>query len=170
MTEIQNQAGRSSGHRHELPSVKREYRVGPAVYIDPENGFPVVVDISATGFRCPHCGFLWRADFWTGNVRLGPGRRRCAQCGEDYDDGSREWPELPLRSKFRYCCPPIVAAICGGIAFAAVFTLFLPVPDWRMTAMGLLFACFPIFLFFLVRPPWVLLSIHRYNKSASPTQ
>ena len=152
-----------------LPLVKREYKIGPATYMDPIYGIRRVA-VPATSYRCPHCGHLLRADFWSGNVRLGPGVRRCAQCAGEYDDGSREWPELSLGNKLRFCCPPILAGVSGGIVVAAVLVLFLRQPDWRVTAAGLVIALFPLFLFFLVRLPWILLSIRRYNKLSFPLQ
>jgi hypothetical protein len=154
----------SSGHGNRLPFVKREYKVGPATYLDPIYGVPRWIAFPATSYRCPHCGHLLHADFWSGNVRLGPGALRCASCGENYDDGSREWPELSLRSKLRFCCPPILAAIIGGLILADIFSLFLPQLDWRVTIFGLALTCFPLFLFLLVRLPWILLSIRRYNE------
>ena len=153
-----------------LPLVKREYKIGPATYMDPFYGIVRFLSIPATSFRCPHCGHLLRADFWSGNVRLGPGVRRCAQCAGEYDDGSREWPQLPLGSKLRFCCPPILVGISGGIVVAAVLVLFLRQPDWRVTAAGLVIALFPLFLFFIVRLPWILFSIRRYNKLSFPLQ
>jgi hypothetical protein len=46
---------------------------------------------------------------------------------------------------------------------ASIVVVFLPQPDWRVAVIGLIFAFIPVFLFFLVRLPWVLLSIRRYN-------
>ena len=150
-----------------LPLIKREYKVGPATYFDPFYGIRWI-GVPATSYRCPHCGHLLHADFWSGNVRLGPGVRRCVQCGEQYDDGSREWPQLSLGKKLRFCCPPILAGLSGGIAFAAVAVLFFPQPDWRVTVAGLVFAVFPLLIFFLVRLPWVFLSVRRYNARGNP--
>lgn len=163
-------AGHPSEHGTGLPSVKREYKIGPAIYQDPFFGISRSIPIPATSYRCPHCGHLLQADFWSGNIRLGPGVRRCVQCGELYDDGSREWPKLTAGKKLRFCCPPILAGIAGGMALAAFAVLFLPQPDWRMTVFGLLLAFAPMLLFFLFRLPWVLLSIHRYNGPSSPLQ
>jgi len=159
-----------SQHGTALPSVKREYKVGPATYFDPIYGITRFVGVPATSYRCPHCGHLLHADFWSGNIRLGPGVRHCAQCGELYDDGSREWPQLTAGTKLRFCCPPILAGISGGMVLAAFAVLFVPQPDWRMTVFGLILAFVPMFLFFLFRLPWVLLSIHRYNGPSSPLQ
>jgi hypothetical protein len=160
----------SSGHGTRLPFVKREYKVGPATYLDPIYGVPRWIAFPATSYRCPHCGHLLHADFWTGNVRLGPGIRRCAQCGQEYDDGSREWPQLSFGKKLRLCCPPILAGISGGMALAAVLVLFLPQPDWRVTVAGLVIASFPLLLWVLLRLPWVFLSIRRYNRQTFPFQ
>ena len=162
----QSKTGPFSQHGTRLPLVKREYKIGPATCWDPIYGITRFIAVPARSYRCPHCGHLWRADFWSGNVRLGPGMRQCSQCGEDYDDGSREWPQLSVGKKLRFCCPPILAGISGGMVFAAIAVLFLPKPDWRATVAGLVFAVFPLFLFFLVRLPWVFLSIRRYNRQA----
>ena len=159
----QSETSLFSQHGTKLPLVKREYKIGPATYWDPIYGITRFIAVPATSYRCPHCGHLLHADFWSGNVRLGPGVRRCSQCGEDYDDGSREWPQLSVGKKLRFCCPPILAGISVGILFAGVAMLFLPQPDWRVTVAGLVFAVFPLFLFFLVRLPWVFLSVRRYN-------
>jgi hypothetical protein len=156
-------AGAPLGDSIRLPLVKREHTIGPATYLDPIYGFLRVVAIPATSYRCLHCEHLLRADFWSGNVRLGPGVRRCAQCSEEYDDGSREWPQLSFANKVRFCCPPILAGISGGMVVASIVVVFLPQPDWRVAVIGLIFAFIPVFLFFLVRLPWVLLSIRRYN-------
>jgi len=168
--ESEDATGVLSGHGTRLPLVKREYTIGPATYLDPIYGFVRFLGVPATSYRCPHCGHLLHADFWSGNVRLGPGIRRCTQCGQEYDDGSREWPQLSFGKKLRFCCPPILAGISGGMVLAAVLVLFLPQPDWRLTVAGLLLAVTPVFLFFLVRLPWVFLSIRRYNKQTFPFQ
>src|SRR5215472_6131027 len=79
-------------------------------------------------------------------------------------------PNYLLEKRLRFCCPPILAGIGGGIVFAAGLVLFLPQPEWRVTVAGLVLAVLPLFLFFLVRLPWVFLSIRRYNKQAYPFQ
>jgi hypothetical protein len=179
MSSLRSQRGtavseRGTDHRSQhgagLPSVRREYKVGSAAYFDPIYGITRFVGVPATSYRCPYCGHLLHADFWSGNIRLGPGVQHCVQCGELYDDGTREWPQLTTGKKLRFCCPPILAGIAGGMALAAFAVLFLPQPDWWMTVFGLILAFVPMFLFFLFRLPSVLLSIHRYNGPSSPLQ
>lgn len=176
MSRLQNQQGSSPcgswtdqpwRQRAGLPSVKREYRVGPAAYFVSVLGFTRAAAIRATSYRCPHCGHLLRADFCSGNITLGLGVRCCAECGEWDDDGPGEWPQLTVGQKMHFCCPPILAGIAGGMALTALAALFFPYPDWRVTAAGLVFAFVPMFFFILIRQPRVLLSIHRYNRPSS---
>src|SRR5258708_18842210 len=151
----------------EIPRVKREYKVRSVTVFDPRYGLCFPIGFPCTSYTCPHCGHVLYVDFWSQNVRLGPGIRKCTQCGESYDDGSREWPQLPFNQKLRYCFPPVVIGICGGIVLAAIAVLFLPQPDWRVMVAGLVIASSPLLLCCLVRAPWVFVSISRYNKSVS---
>jgi hypothetical protein len=151
----------------ELPPVKREYKTGPVTVFDQEYGQYFSISLPCTSYTCPHCGHILHADFWSQNVRIGPGYRKCVQCGEGYDDGSREWPQLPFSQKLRYCFPPVLRGICGGFLLAVAVVLFVPQRDWRLAVAGLGIASFPWLLWCLVRLPWVLLSIRRYNKSVS---
>jgi hypothetical protein len=66
-----------------------------------------------TSYSCPHCGRTFRRDFWQYNVGLGSGKRVCRQCGKFFDDGTREWPDLPSAKKLRFLFPPLLVAVCG---------------------------------------------------------
>jgi hypothetical protein len=116
-----------------------------------------------TAYKCPHCGHVFRRDFWSANFWLGPGDRICKNCGDIFDDGSREWPELSMARKFRIFFPPLLVGISGGFMLAGVLTLFLPVPDWRVVLFASVIALLPALLWSLIRLPWVIRSIHRYN-------
>jgi hypothetical protein len=55
-------------------------------------------------YRCPHCSVVFRTDYWPDSVRLGCGERACRQCGNVFDDGTREWPQLLRQSKTEILC------------------------------------------------------------------
>lgn len=130
--------------------------------------FRLLIFFRWTSYKCPHCGHVFRRDFWPGNVRLGSGERICTQCAGVFDDGSREWPLLPVYKKLRFFFPPLLLGISGGFLLAGILTIFLPDPDWRVVAFSAMIALFPVLLWSLVRLPWVLRSIHRYNASSLP--
>jgi DNA-directed RNA polymerase subunit RPC12/RpoP len=130
--------------------------------------FRLLIFLRWTSYKCPHCGKAFRWDFWPGNIRLGEGKRICSQCGTQFDDGSREWEQLLTVKKLRYFFPPLLIGISGGFLLASFVTIFLPDPDWRLTVCALVMALVPVFLWSLVRLPWVLRSIHRYNAMSPP--
>ena len=119
-----------------------------------------------TSYSCPFCHAVFRRDFWPYNVRLGDGRRECKSCGRVFDDGAREWPELPLTKKLRFYFPPLVLAIAGGFLFCGVFTLCIAPRDERNWLVGgiVIGACLtPLFLWSLIRLLWISRSNRRYS-------
>lgn len=67
----QSKTGPFSKHGTGLPLVKLEYKIGPATYFDAFYGIRWI-GIPATSYRCPHCGHLLHADFWSGMSDLVP--------------------------------------------------------------------------------------------------
>src|SRR5579864_1725765 len=117
-------------------------------------------------YKCPNCSGVFRRDYWPENVRIGCGRRNCAHCGSQFDDGSREWPELTRGKKLRYFLPPGMQAIAGGGVFCATFTLLiLPKDVINLGAGILLFTVFlsPVLVWSLLRLQCVFGSIRRYG-------
>ena len=60
---------------------------------------------------------------------LGNRRRKCSECGRDFDDESREWPELRRGQKLRFLLPPGVLGLSGGILLSAAITFFFALRD-----------------------------------------
>lgn len=121
-----------------------------------------------TSYSCPHCARTFRRDFWQYNVRLGNGRRLCRQCGEAFDDGTREWAELTLPRKLRFLFPPFLVAIFGGFALAAILSLFIGPRDehsWIIVVTVSAFALIPVMLWCSVR----LIPVARSKRRCSTT-
>jgi hypothetical protein len=119
-----------------------------------------------TSLACPHCDRVFRRDYWPQNVRLGNGERICGECGNAFDDGSREWPGLAFGKKFRYFIPPGIQAVGGAGLFWAVFALIIAPRDVVNFSVGiLLFAFFlsPVLAWSLIRLVFVLRSIRRFE-------
>lgn len=119
-----------------------------------------------TSYKCPPCGCVFRRDFWPQNVRLGSERRTCKQCGMAFDDGSREWPELPLLSKLRFFFPPLAIGIWGGFVVATVASLFIGPRDehsWPLVIVVSTFGLTPALARSPVNLTRVIRSIRRYN-------
>ena len=118
-----------------------------------------------TSYSCPFCHTVFRRDYWPHNVRLGDGQRECKSCGRVFDDGAREWPELPRAKKLRFYFPPMVLAIAGSFLFCGIFTLFIAPRDVLNWLMGLavIGVCLtPLVLWSLIRLLWVSRSNQRY--------
>jgi hypothetical protein len=119
-----------------------------------------------TSYQCPSCGSVFRRDFWLRNFRLGPGLRICTHCRSQFDDGSREWPELPLASRLRLFLPPLVVGIWGGFVFAAVASLYIGPRDehsWGVVFLVSAVGLIPVLAWSPVALMRVIYSIHRYN-------
>jgi hypothetical protein len=127
----------------------------------------VLVFLRWTSYACPHCGQVFRRDFWPEKVRLGHGQRACDECGAVFDDGTREWPQLSVFKKLRFFFPPLLIGISGGLLLAAILVSILPQRDWRVAVVGLILALIPLFFWSLIRWPWVFRSIRRYNATST---
>jgi|SRR5579859_1057913 len=126
----------------------------------------LLIFVRWTSYKCPHCGHVFRRDFWPGSVRLGSGQRTCQECGTLFDDGSREWPELAFESKLRLFLPPLAIGIWCGFLAAAVASLYIGPRDehsWGVvffvSAVGLM----PAIAWSPVPLTRMIYSIHRYK-------
>jgi uncharacterized C2H2 Zn-finger protein len=120
-----------------------------------------------TSYKCPHCAQVFRRDFWPSNIRLGAGERLCTKCGKVFDDGSREWRELPTAKKLRFFLPPLLLGICGGFLVAAIIVSFMPPRDWRVSVIGLVLFLLLLLVWSPLRMLWVIRSVRRYNNRRS---
>lgn len=119
-----------------------------------------------TIYKCPHCGHVFRRDYWPGNVWLGAGEHVCKNCGKIFDDGSREWPELPLARMLRLLFPPLIIGVWGGFVVAAVASLFIGPRDeqsWLIVILVSSFGLVPAVAWSPIQLARVIRSIHRYN-------
>jgi hypothetical protein len=120
-----------------------------------------------TVYKCPHCGHVFRRDFWPRNVWLGSGERVCKNCGQIFDDGSREWRELPLLRKLRFFFPPLAIGIGGGFVVAAIASLFIgDEHSWPIVIIVSTFGLIPVLALSPIHLTQVIRSIHRYNARA----
>jgi hypothetical protein len=116
-----------------------------------------------TSYICPHCGYIFRRDFWPNKVRLGKGERVCPRCFKVFDDGAREWPELSLLTKLHFYFPPLFVGIWGGLLLAAVISLFNGPRDEHSWPVVFVVSILPMLLWSLVRLLWVVRSNIRYK-------
>ena len=110
---------------------------------------------------CPHCMGIFLLYFWPANVRLGSGEHRCKECAKIFDDGSREWPELPLgrRLRFSYHRPSLQSV--EDLCWPGILSFFIPPRDEHsllVVATVSAFGLIPILVWSPVRLIWVLRS------------
>jgi len=116
-----------------------------------------------TTYSCPHCGYVFRRDFWPNKVKLGKGERECPQCFKVFDDGTREWPKLGLGTKLHFFFPPLFLGIWGGLALAAILSLFIGPRDEHSWPVVFVISIPPLILWCPLRLIWVLRSISRFK-------
>jgi len=119
-----------------------------------------------TVYKCPHCGRIFRRDFWPRNVRLGPGEHVCKNCGKVFDYDSREWPELHLLRKLRFFFPPLALGVRGGFVVAAIASLSIGLRDehsWPVVIVVSSFGLIPALAWSPIHLTQMIRSIHRYN-------
>jgi hypothetical protein len=129
----------------------------------------LLVFLRWTSYKCPHCGHVFRRDFWPRNVWLGAGERVCKNCGKTFDDGSLEWRELPLVRKLRFFFPPLSVGIWGGFVVAAMASLFIGPRDehsWPVVIVVSTFGLIPALAWSPIHLLQVIRSIRRYNARA----
>lgn len=77
-----------------------------------------------SNFRCPHCRSVFRRTYLPSEVRLGRGTCRCSSCGREFDNGSREWPELSQGDRLRYLLPaPVMGMVVGLVVCSALVAI-----------------------------------------------
>jgi hypothetical protein len=121
-----------------------------------------------TNYSCPSCHAVFRRDYWPDNVRLGPGQRICQNCGQTFDDQSREWTELSMFRKLRFLVSPPLVGLAGGFVLAAFLSVFVGPRDehtWPVVFVISGFGLFPLVLWCSVRLIWVFRSIHRFKEA-----
>src|SRR5438552_1435589 len=119
-----------------------------------------------TSYACPHCQSVFRRDFWPANVRLGSGAIICPKCGNPFDDGAREWPQLTQGKKLRYFFPPGIQATGGVGLFCFVFSILIAPKDvvnWHSIAFLFTFFLSPVLIWSLIRYFFVARSIGRFQ-------
>ena len=157
---------RSTEAQTPLPRAIREDRNPFAIFGFTPGFQRVLIFVRWTSYKYPHCGYVFRRDFWPSEVRLGSGQRMCKQCQMLFDDGSREWPELPFGSKLKLFLPPLAIGIWGGFVVASVASLYIGPKDehsWGVvffvSALGLM----PVIAWSPVPLTRMFYSIRRYN-------
>jgi hypothetical protein len=131
--------------------------------------FKFLAFVRWTSYACPHCHSVFRRDFWPQNGRVGCGGTVCRNCGQPFDDGSREWPQLTWGKKLRYFSPPGVQAVAGGGLFCIIFTFFTApgdVIDWQFAVFLRLFFLSLVLVWSLGRFLFVLRSTRRFRDAA----
>jgi len=126
----------------------------------------LLIFIRWTSYKCPHCGHVFRRNFWPSAIRLESGQRKCKECGMLFDDGSREWPELPFGRRLRLFLPPLAIGIWGGFLVAAVISLYVSPRDehsWGVVFLVSAVGLIPVLAWSPVALMRVIYSIHRYN-------
>ena len=154
-----------SGHHVALPkAIGEDHSPFWFAGLPPSQGFArLLIFLRWKTYRCPHCGHVFRRDYWQRSVKLGCGQRTCSKCGTLFDDSSREWPELPAIKKLRVLFPPLLFGVCGGFLLGGVVVSLMPPRDWRVTIAMVIFVPVPVVAYCLCRLPWVVYSVHRYN-------
>jgi predicted RNA-binding Zn-ribbon protein involved in translation (DUF1610 family) len=125
-----------------------------------------LVFVRWTSYKCPHCGQVFRRDYWPENVRLGSGVRLCRKCGGEFEDGSREWPQLALADKLRVFFPPTLMAIWAGFVVTAILSLFIGPRDEHSLGVVIIVSAFGL-LPTLLWSPFPLYSVIRSHRRYS---
>lgn len=123
-----------------------------------------------TSCCCPHCGEVFRRDFWPEKLQMGNGERLCSGCGQCFDDGSREWPELTAGQKVRVFVPPLLIGIWGGFALAGIIVYFAGPRDEHslfVILFSVLVGAIPVILYSPFHAIIVSRSKQRYAASQS---
>lgn len=125
-----------------------------------------------TDHCCPHCQKVYRRTYFPGSVFLGNGRRTCSECRRDFDDESREWPELRSGQKLRFLLPPAVLGLSGGVLLSAGIALFLASrdqADWVFEVCILVFSLgvstVPPLVWSAIRLPAIRRSTERHRRA-----
>ena len=103
-------------------------------------------------FNCPYegCGEEWLSgSFLEKPVVLGPGKRICRKCKREFNDNSREWPELTALEQVKFLIPQydrgwmfFIGVILGVFA---VIVSGLELKSWGLV----------VFFFIFLLPQWI---------------
>ena len=129
----------------------------------------LLIFVRWTSYKCPYCGCIFRRDFWPTKVTLGSGKRMCKNCGMSFDDGSREWPDLPFASKLRLFLSPFAIGMWGGFVLAGILSLYIAPRDehsWGVAFFVSAFGALPAIVWSPVPLTRVICSLHRYNSGS----
>jgi hypothetical protein len=87
-----------------------------------------------------------------------------------FDDGTKEWPELPSIKKFEYVCPTMVLGYFGGTAVVIGYAFFAASDSRELDLMlGVLLLCMilPWIPYFLSRRDAIRSSKERFLRRQS---
>jgi predicted RNA-binding Zn-ribbon protein involved in translation (DUF1610 family) len=136
----------------------------------------VPVAIRYTKRVCPYCGHAFGIIFDRSAIRLGTGTRVCDDCGEVFNDGSVEWPELALDQKRRFLFGGLrwLAFCIGGPMLMVIFSgighpedgQFTPMVLRALLAFGIALLC----VFYLICGVHIWRSKRRFAAKESTTQ
>jgi hypothetical protein len=84
-------------------------------------------------YSCPICRKTYQRSL--SPFQLGSGKRRCPNCTSVFDDGTKEWPELPPMEKFEYVCPTMVLDYFGGTATVIGYAFFMAADSRELNLM-----------------------------------
>jgi hypothetical protein len=146
-----------------LPSAIRKDH-NPLVSMGGHGAISLLTMIRWTSYGCPHCGHVFRRDYWPNKIRLGDGERTCRYCSKAFDDGTREWPQLSAEAKLCFFFPPAFLGIWGGLALTGIVSLFIGPRDEHSWPLAILFSVVPLILWHPLRMLWVLRSIARFKR------
>jgi hypothetical protein len=118
-------------------------------------------------FRCPYCRRVYARSL--SNVRLGPSRRKCANCGREFLDGAVEWPAATREQRMEYLFPEVLRVnLLLGFLFALLLSL-AELPYWRgvlevaLWEMGIILI--PIMVYVVRCLVRIRASVGRYERS-----
>ena len=98
---------------------KREIRC-----VSVESNLMAVAVVEYHKHACPHCGRAFLQTLARKSILLGPGTRKCRGCGNLFQDGSHEWPQLSWTMRSALFMPlglRLWLASCLGVPLALDF-------------------------------------------------
>ncbi len=64
--------------------------------------------------KCPHCGFPVEIRLFTLSSGLGPSEIQCLKCSQCFVTGRMEWPQMTIKTKFRFFFITLIYMIALG--------------------------------------------------------
>ena len=154
-------------------AIRHDHEVSSWVHLLPVALASVLAVFRWTDFRCPHCQDIFRRDYLPHKVRLGSGDRRCRSCGKIFDDGAREWPELPGSGKFRCLLPPpVLGAVIALLVCSSIALLMAQRDQVNIGIAIIVVVAFlsPVLPWFAIRIAQIYMSVHRYENQFEATR